>query len=146
MNTTIDPRFSPRPECYESASNDRAYIEFQPGPGLRQGFAKGQLIHYTLEPEAGSAPDMPTERLTLAFYTADVVILGARLVHLTSLLCDNKLGVVRPVSGRPGTWLGGGDSYSPSPEVGRRGGLGARAKRTPVSGRLATAAKQGREA
>ena len=89
-----------RPECYESGSNDRAFIEFQPGPGLRYGFAKGQLIQYTLEPEAGAAPDMPTERLTLAFYTADVVILGARLVDLTAHLCDNKLGVVRPVSGR----------------------------------------------
>ena len=100
MNTTIDPRFPPRPECYESGSNERAFIEFQPGPGLRHGFAKGQLINYTLEPETGVAPDMPTERLTLAFYTADVVILGARLVHLTALLCDNKLGVVRPVSGR----------------------------------------------
>ena len=89
-----------RPECYESGSSDRAFIEFQPAPGLRYGFAKGQLIQYTLEPEAGAAPDMPTEKLTLAFYTADVVILGARLVDLISHLCDNKLGVVRPVSVR----------------------------------------------
>jgi hypothetical protein len=38
--------------------------------------------------------------LTLAFPTADVVILGARLVRLTDLLREHKLAVMRSLSGR----------------------------------------------
>ncbi len=100
MNNLKDLKFPARPECCESGSNDRAFIEFQPEPGLRHGFAKGQLIQYTLEPETGGAPDAPSERLTLAFSTADVVVLGARLDYLTARLCDQTLSSVRPVSGR----------------------------------------------
>jgi hypothetical protein len=100
MNTIIDPRFPQRPECYETGTSDRSFIEFQRKPGSCQGFAMGQLLHYTLEPEDGGAPDAPSERLTLAFSTADVVVLGARLVQLTKTIAEHKLAVVRPVSGR----------------------------------------------
>ena len=87
-----------RSECFES--EERSFIEFQMNPETRQGFALAQLLHYTLEanPAAGNR-DAP-ERLTLAFSTADVVLLGARLVRLTDLLREHKLAVVRPLSGR----------------------------------------------
>ena len=86
-------------ECFES--EERSFIEFQPTPETRQGFALAQLLHYTLEanPAAGNKEEAP-ERLSLAFSTADVVIFGARLVRLTDLLREHKLAVVRPLSGR----------------------------------------------
>ena len=100
MSSLQEQLIARRPECFESGTSDRSFIEFQLTPGTRQGFAMAQLLHYTLEPEAGAVPDAPSERLTLAFSTVDVVILGARLVHLSNLLCEHKLAVVRPVSGR----------------------------------------------
>ncbi len=96
----LQEQLARRPECYESSAPGAGFIEFQLAPGLRQGFAKFQLLHYSLEPEVGAAPDKPTERLTLTFSTADVVILGARLGDISSALCEHKLGIVRPISGR----------------------------------------------
>lgn len=100
MNTLKDQLMAARPECIETGTRDRAFIEFQPKPGTRQGFAMGQLLNYSLQPEAERLPDAPSERLTLEFSTADVVIFGARLDHLTKLICEHQLAVVRPVSGR----------------------------------------------
>jgi len=87
-----------KPECFES--EERSFIEFQPTPDSRQGFALAQLLHYTLEANPAAGKEEAPERLTLAFSTADVVIFGARLVRLTDLLREHKLAVVRPLSGR----------------------------------------------
>jgi hypothetical protein len=88
-----------KPECFESDNNGRSFIELQPTPDTRHGFALAQLLHYTLEANPAPGADAP-ERLTLAFSTADVVILGARLVRLTDLLREHKLAIVRPLSDR----------------------------------------------
>lgn len=86
-----------KPECFES--EERSFVEFQTTPDSRQGFALAQLLHYTLEANPAAGHEAP-ERLTLGFSTADVMILGARLVRLTDLLREHKLAVVRPLSGR----------------------------------------------
>jgi hypothetical protein len=90
------------PECFDSDTRAGSFIEFQPSPESRLGFALAQLLHYSLEanPASEDEKDAPPERLTLAFSTADVVILGARLVRLTDLLREHKLAVVRSLSGR----------------------------------------------
>jgi hypothetical protein len=90
------------PECFDSDSEARSFIEFQPAPESRLGFALAQLLHYALEanPASEDSKDAAPERLTLAFSTADVVILGARLVRLTDLLREHKLAVVRAISER----------------------------------------------
>jgi len=89
-------------ECFDSDTRAGSFIEFQPSPESRLGFAFAQLLHYSLEanPAAEDAKDAPPERLTLGFSTADVVIMGARLVRLTDLLREHKLAVVRSLSGR----------------------------------------------
>jgi hypothetical protein len=87
-----------KPECFES--EERSFIEFQPTPDSRQGFALAQLLHYTLEANPAAGKEEAPERLSLAFSTADVVILGARLVRLTDLLREHRLAIVRPLSGR----------------------------------------------
>lgn len=87
--------------CYESGN--AAFIEFRPNPHTRQGFAAGQLLHYTLEPDPelplGEAP-APRERLVFAFSTADVVVFGARLAFLVELVRDHKLTAVWPLAER----------------------------------------------
>ena len=90
----------------ESFTADQAvwFIEFQPNPERREGFALAQLLHYVLDANpaaaSGKEEEAPPERLTLAFSTADVVVLGWRLVALTAALREHKLGFVRAVSGR----------------------------------------------
>jgi hypothetical protein len=90
------------PACFDDDAHARSFIEFQPAPESRLGFALAQLLHYTLEanPASEDDKDAAPERLTLAFSTADVVIFGARLVRLTDLLREHKLAVVRSLSGR----------------------------------------------
>lgn len=76
----------------------RAFIEFRPDAHRRLGFPWAQLCHYTLEPNSGD-PDAP-ERLTLAFSTADVVLVGARLGKLVELINEHDLGSVSVVDAR----------------------------------------------
>lgn len=87
--------------CYESGN--ASFIEFRPNPRTRQGFAAGQLLHYTLEPDPelplGDSPT-PRERLVFAFSTADVVVFGARLSFLVELLRDHKLTAVSTMAER----------------------------------------------
>ena len=57
------------------------------------------MLHYTLDANPDAELDTP-DRLTLAFSTADVVIVGARLVRLTDLVREHKLSVVRTLPDR----------------------------------------------
>ena len=87
-------------KCYESANTYAACIEFHQDKHHRRGFHSSQLIDYTLEPNAdagddrgGSAP-APPQKLSLAFSTADVVILGWRLGLIADYLRDNRLSAI----------------------------------------------------
>jgi hypothetical protein len=67
----------------------------------RHGFHTSQLLHYRLEPDdGGESGHEPAEKLTLAFATADVVILGWRLERLAELLRDGDLLAVRALPSR----------------------------------------------
>jgi len=67
----------------------------------RHGFHTSQLLHYRLEPNDGGDGDRePAEKLTLAFATADVVILGWRLERLAEHLRDGELLAVRALPSR----------------------------------------------
>ena len=84
-------------ECHDSG--ECSFVEFQPTPNTRQGFALAQLLHYTLDANPAAELDTP-DRLTLAFSTADVVMVGARLVRLSDLVREHKLAVVRTLPDR----------------------------------------------
>jgi len=86
-------------DCFQIATMHCYCIEFH-FDGRRRGFYTGQLIEHTLEPnpdahedDGGRAPT-PPERLTLAFSTADVVVLGWRLTRIADYLRDNKLAAL----------------------------------------------------
>ena len=82
--------------CYESANTYAACIEFHQDKHHRRGFHASQLIDYTLEPnpDAGDDKNQPPQKLSIAFSTADVVVLGWRLCRLADLLRENKLVAV----------------------------------------------------
>ena len=86
--------------CYGRAARtgSASFVEFRPDPHTCVGFPMGQLCHYTLEPNGGDQ-DAP-ERLTLAFSTADVVIVGARLGKLVELLGGHDLAAVSALDAR----------------------------------------------
>jgi len=90
MSTFLDD------SCYESAITYAACIEFHVDKHHRRGFHSSQLIDYTLEPnsDAGDDQDAPPQKLSLAFSTADVVLLGWRLGFLAEKLRENKLAAV----------------------------------------------------
>jgi hypothetical protein len=83
--------------CYETMNKYCACIEFQLDKEHSHGFHTSQLIDYTIEPNPDAADDRnaPPQKFTLAFSTADVVILGWRLETLAKRLCENELAVVR---------------------------------------------------
>lgn len=94
------------PSCAKIGTRDGApFVEFHVTPHSHCGFPVGQLCHYTLESNADGG-DEPPERLTLAFPTADVVLLGARLAKLVELLHDHSLGSVTPLDARYSNALG----------------------------------------
>ena len=90
-------------ECILTTQKHCPCVEFVLANGeaarsRRHGFHIGQLIHYTLEPaEAGDDERscQPTGKLSLAFATADVVIVGWRLERLAEYLRDGELLAVR---------------------------------------------------
>lgn len=87
------------PSCYSGGTRSGgAFIEFRPDAHRRLGFPWAQLCHYTLEPNPGS--DDTPERLTLAFSTADVVLVGARLAKLVDLIHEHDLDWVAVVDAR----------------------------------------------
>lgn len=87
--------------CYAHAARtgSASFVEFRPDPHTRVGFPMAQLCHYTLEPNPGGDLDA-LERLTLAFSTADVVIVGARLGKLVELLGGHDLAAVSALDAR----------------------------------------------
>jgi len=82
-------------DCYKLAHKHCLCIEFVLSDTEREGFHTGQLLHYRLEPNSTDEKDAPPERLTLAFATADVVILGWKLSTLANHLRDGDLLYVR---------------------------------------------------
>jgi hypothetical protein len=90
MSTFLDD------SCYESSNSYAACIEFHEDKHHRRGFNASQLIDYTLEPnsDAGDDKDAPPQKLSLAFSTADVVVLGWRLGFLADKLRENKLAAI----------------------------------------------------
>lgn len=96
--------FTKDEDCYHTASKYCACIEFHLDEGRRHGFNSSQLIHYTLEPNADAGEDksVAPQKLTVAFSTADVVILGWQLETLANKLRDNNLAGVRLCSKRGG--------------------------------------------
>jgi hypothetical protein len=74
-----------------------ACIEFQLDKEHSHGFHTSQLIDYTIEPNPSAIDDWdaPPQKFTLAFSTADVVILGWRLESVAKKLCENELATVR---------------------------------------------------
>ena len=83
-------------DCYTSSGKYCACVEFHLDEERRHGFHTSQLIHYTLEPnpDAGEDKTAPSQKLAIAFSTADVVILGWRLGRLADLLRENDLATV----------------------------------------------------
>ena len=82
--------------CYESANGSAFCIEFHQDRNHRRGFNVSQLIDYSLDPnpEAETDRNEPPQKLSIAFSTADVVILGWRLDFLANKLRDNSLMAV----------------------------------------------------
>ena len=82
-------------DCYKLAHKHCLCIEFVLAEDQRRGFHTGQLIDYRLEPNSSHEKDAPPDKLTLAFATADVVILGWKLSSLAEHLRDGDLLCVR---------------------------------------------------
>jgi hypothetical protein len=92
------------PSCHaERISGGVPYVEFRPDAHTKTGFP-AQLCHYTLEPNAGD--EAAPERLTLAFHSADVVLVGARLAKLVELIGSNNLANVNTLDARYADTLG----------------------------------------
>jgi hypothetical protein len=77
-------------------------IEFYPDEHNRHGFPASQLMHYSLgeNPDGADDKNEPPQKLTLAFLTADVVILGWRLGHIVNKLQENELASVQVLAKR----------------------------------------------
>ncbi len=87
-------------DCYELATKHCLCIEFVLAEDQRRGFHTGQLIDYRLEPNSTDETDAPPDKLTLAFGTADVVVLGWQLSTLADHLRDGDLLYVRALPDR----------------------------------------------
>ena len=82
-------------DCYKLAHKHCLCIEFVLAEDQRRGFHTGQLIDYRLEPNSSDEKDAPPDKLTLAFATADVEVLGWKLSNLAEHLRDGDLLSVR---------------------------------------------------
>src|SRR2546428_610901 len=82
--------------CYTTSGKYCACVEFHLDEDHRHGFHTSQLIDYPREPDpdAGENKNAPPQKLSLAFSTADVVIVGWRLGRLADLLRENDLATV----------------------------------------------------
>ena len=87
-------------DCYELAHKHCLCIEFVLAEDQRRGFHTGQLIDYRLEPNSSDDKNGPPDKLTLAFATADVIILGWKLSNLANHLRDGDLLWVRSAPAR----------------------------------------------
>ena len=88
--------------CYESANTYAACIEFHQDKLHRRSFHPSQLIEYPLEPnpDAGDDKNAPAQKLSIAFSTADVVVLGWRLGFFADKLQENDQAAVRALAQR----------------------------------------------
>jgi len=95
------PNFD-KDSCYAASGKYCACIEFHLPDDKRRGFHTSQLIEYTLEanPDAEDDKNAPPQKLSLAFSTADVMVLGWRLGLLADKLQENDLAAVRALSKR----------------------------------------------
>ena len=85
-------------DCYKLAHKHCLCIEFVLAEDQRHGFHTGQLIDYRLEPNSSDEKDAPPDKLTLAFATADVVMLGWKLSSWLALGMSGLVGTtVAPV-------------------------------------------------
>jgi hypothetical protein len=87
----------------EARGSALSFIEFRPDAHTRTGFAASQLLHYTLEPNPAATEgdkDAPPDRLTFAFHTADVAVLGTRLARLVELIGSHELAAVVAMDSR----------------------------------------------
>ena len=83
--------------CYTTAGKYCACIEFHLDEHHRHGFNSNQLIEYSLEPnpDADDDKNAAPQKLTIAFSTADVLLLGSNLGLLADKLRENDLASVR---------------------------------------------------
>ena len=88
--------------CHAASGKYCACIEFHLDEGKRRGFHTSQLIDYMLEPNPDAEDDKNAlpQKLSLAFSTADAVILGWRLGPLADKLQENDPATVRALSKR----------------------------------------------
>ena len=82
--------------CYKSGNNYNTCIAFYLADHRRQAFSASQFIGYTLDPNPDAEDDknLPPQKLSLTFSTADVVILGWRLGLIADYLRGNTLTAV----------------------------------------------------
>jgi len=91
-------------QCFTSSNKYCFCIAFHLDEHDSHGFPSSQLIHYTLasNPDAEDDKNAPSQKLALAFSTADVVILGWRLGLIAEKLRENELATVHVLSKRYG--------------------------------------------
>ena len=84
-------------KCFELHGSSSATIDFFTGDKRVYGFPYHHLINYVLDanPNLDRDRDAPPERLTLAFSSHDVVVLGWRLQGLLQFFHDAKITTIR---------------------------------------------------
>ena len=83
-------------KSYETLNTAAAFIEFHLDKDHRRAFNTSHLIEISLDPnpDAGTDKNVPPQKLSLVFSTADVVILGWRLGLIANYLRGNTLAAV----------------------------------------------------
>jgi hypothetical protein len=86
----------PNDACYLMPGTYAACIEFRTDEHHRRAFNASQLIEFSLEPnpDANDDKNLPPQKLSFAFSTADVVVLGWRLGLIADCLRDNRLSAI----------------------------------------------------
>jgi hypothetical protein len=86
----------PKDICYLQTEIGAACIEFRLDEHRRRAFNASQLITYSLDPnpDADDDKNAPPQKLSFAFSTADVTVLGWRLGSLADCLRENRLAAI----------------------------------------------------
>jgi len=90
--------------CVQRKPHECQLVDFVGSDGRCHSFPLAQLVQCILErnPAVKEQPDSPSDRLTIAFPTQDVVILGWNLKALRDALDLGKLVTVRAHDARYG--------------------------------------------
>ena len=90
--------------CYDLAHPNATCIEFHQDKHHRHGFPINHLVDYSIEPNPNASDDknQPPQKLSLAFSSADVVVLGWRLDSLADNLRENQLSALCVIPKRYG--------------------------------------------